>query len=184
MNKKFLISLLVGFVLVAGYLYLFTGEGVLQRKQAEQTEAAMQDEIKTVQAKIYDLRSQDSQESIDTEIKKLKQEIMQASASFPKDFSITTLLKDFSIIADSSGLQMLLFEPLEPINEGVYEEIPIKIRIRGSYKQVASFLYGISNLDKIVNIQEMKITGPINNSGIVMTETDILITTYRILGGA
>jgi len=184
MNRKFFISLLIGLIIVVGYLYLFVSDEAQKRKQSQKTEDQVQEEIKDIQAKIYDIRSQGTAEGIDTEIKKLRQEIMQASASFPRDIGITTLLRDISIIADSGGVQMLLFEPLEPINEGVYEEIPIKIRIRGSYKQIAGFLYGISNLEKVINVQEMKITGPINNSGVVMTETDIVITTYRILGGA
>ena len=102
---------------------------------------------------------------------------------FPKDIGITGLLKEISIIGESSGLQILLFEPMEAINEGVYEEIPIKLKIRGTYKQVASFFYGISSLERIIKIQDMKITGPINNSGIIMTESELMITTYKIIGG-
>ncbi|MFH1223491.1 MAG: type 4a pilus biogenesis protein PilO [Pseudomonadota bacterium] len=180
MNSKFLISLLIAIALVGAYILIFSGAS---KKQGEKTEIEVQDEIKIVQAKIYDLKSQDTAEGIDTEIRNLRQEIMQASSSFPKDFGITSLLKDLAIIADSNGLQMLLFEPMEPINQSVYEEIPIKLRVRGSYKQVASFLYGVSNLNKIINIQDMKMVGPINNSSFVMTDTEILISAYRILGG-
>ena len=183
MNSKFLTSILVSVAIVGGYIYL-SSSGSVSKKQGPKTEAEVQEEIKVVQTKIFDLKSQGTNEELDIEIKKLKQEIMQASSMFPKDIGITSLLKEVSIIGESSGLQILLFEPMEPVNEGVYEEIPIKLKIRGTYKQVASFFYGISNLERIIKIQDMKITGPINNSGIIMTESELMITTYRIIGGA
>ena len=183
MNKKFLISLLVAVGIVGAYIYMFGANVNSLKKGSPKTEAEVQEEINNVQTKIYDLKSQGSNEELDVEIKKLKQEIMQASSMFPTDIGITGLLKEISIIGESSGLQILLFEPMEPINEGVYEEIPIKLKIRGTYKQVASFFYGISSLERIIKIQDMKITGPINNSGIIMTESELMITTYRIIGG-
>jgi len=181
MNKKFLISLLVSVGIIGGYVYMFGAANT--RKGTQKTEAEIQEEINTIQTKIYDLKAQGSNEELDVEIKKLKQEIMQASSMFPKDIGITSLLKDISVIGESSGLQILLFEPMDAINEGVYEEIPIKLKIRGTYKQVASFFYGISSLERVIKIQDMKITGPINNSGIIMTESELMITTYRIIGG-
>ncbi len=184
MNKKFLTSLAVSLFIVAGYL-LFAGPSEKEKLEAmKRNEAQIQTEIKEIQAKIYDLRSEGSAESVQTEIRNLKQEIMQESANFPSDPGISNFLKEIATIGDSSGLQILLFQPMEASNQGVYEEIPIKIRIRGTYKQVATFFYGIANLNRVVKVQELKITGPINNSGIIMTESDLLITTYRVLGGA
>jgi len=186
MNSKFLISLLVSISIVGGYIYFFGAPAnvVGTKKNTPSTEAELQEQINVVQTKIYDLRAQGTNEDLDIEIKKLKQEIMQASSMFPNDIGITGLLKDVSIIGESSGLQILLFQPLDAVNEGVYEEIPIKLRIRGTYKQVASFFYGISSLDRVIKIQDMKIMGPINNSGLIMTESELTITTYRIIGGA
>lgn len=109
---------------------------------------------------------------------------MEESANFPTEPGVATFLREVAIIGDSSGLQILLFQPLDPVNEGLFEEMPIKIRIRGTYKQLATFFYGIANLNRVVKIDELKITGPINNSGIIMTESDVLVTTYRMLGGA
>ena len=180
MNNKLLISILASIVIIVGYLYLFSKEKVDQRNEAE-----VQDEIKQIEVKIDELKTSGSEESIDTQIKMLKQELLQSSTLFPKDAGITGLLRELAIIGDNSGLQILLFEPQEPISEGVYEEIPIKLKLRGTYKQIAGFLYGISNLERIIRVQDMKITGPVNNtSGLVMTESEILITTYRILGGS
>ncbi|MCX6112658.1 MAG: type 4a pilus biogenesis protein PilO [Proteobacteria bacterium] len=180
MNNKLLISVFFSIIIIVGYLYLFE-----KGKGTQKTETEVQEEIKQMESKVEELKSQGSEESIDVQIKTLKQEILQASTLFPKEAGITSLLRELSIIGDSSGLQILLFEPQELINEGIYEEIPIKLKLRGTYKQVASFLYGISNLGRIIRVQDMKITGPVNNtSGLIMTESEILITTYRIPGGA
>ena len=181
MGKKFLTSVVVSIVMVIVYMALFTPSA---NKNIKKTEAQIQEEIKNIQAKIYDIKSEASAENVDTEIKNLKQEIMEESANFPTEPGVATFLREVAIIGDSSGLQILLFQPLDPVNEGLFEEMPIKIRIRGTYKQLATFFYGIANLNRVVKIDELKITGPINNSGIIMTESDVLVTTYRMLGGA
>ncbi|GAF95373.1 unnamed protein product, partial [marine sediment metagenome] len=106
------------------------------------------------------------------------------SSSFPRQLGMSSLLRNLSVIGEACGLQILLFEPQDAISEGAYEEIPVKLKLRGSFRQVASFFHGVSNLDRVIRIQNLKITGPVNSSGVIMTETDILLTAYRILGGA
>lgn len=182
MNNKLLISIIVAVIMVVGYLYLF-GDST-SSKVPQKTETELQEEIRQLEVKIDELKIDGTGDSIQAQIKALKQEILQASSGFPSDVGITGLLRELAVIGDSSGLQILLFEPQAPISEGVYEEMPIKLKLRGTYKQVAGFLYGISNLNRIISVQDMKITGPVdNNSGLIMTESEILISTYRILGG-
>ncbi|MEI6092897.1 MAG: type 4a pilus biogenesis protein PilO [bacterium] len=183
MNNKLLISIVVAVIMVVGYLYLF-GDTNKSQKKPQKTEVELQEEIRQMEVKIDELKTESTDDSIQAQIKALKQEIMQASSGFPSDVGITGLLRELSVIGDNSGLQILLFEPQAPISEGVYEELPIKLKLRGTYKQIAGFLYGISNLNRIISVQDMKITGPVNNSsGLIMTESEILISTYRILGG-
>ena len=183
MNNKLLISIVVAVIMVIGYLYLF-GDASTSNKNPQKTEIELQEEIRQLEVKIDELKIDGTGDSIQAQVKALKQEILQASSGFPSDVGITGLLRELAVIGDSSGLQILLFEPQAPVSEGVYEEMPIKLKLRGTYKQVAGFLYGISNLNRIISVQDMKITGPVdNNSGLIMTESEILISTYRILGG-
>lgn len=181
MNNKFIISIVVSLLIVLFYVFAFGASSVEGEKL---TDAKVEEQIKNLQNKIDELKAENTNEELELEIKKLKQEIMQATSVFPSEIGITGLLKDVSIISESSGLQILLFQPMEIIDQGFYEELPIKLKLRGSYKQLASFFYGISSLDRIIKIQDMKITGPINNSGIIMTDSELIISTYRILGGA
>jgi type IV pilus assembly protein PilO len=186
MNKKLLIqlliSMLVSIIIIVGSVYLFNEE---PKQNTEEILAKTQEEIKTLQNKIQELKSRDNSSEIEAQIRALKQDVLQATYSFPKDLASSRLLRELSTIGDTSGVQVLLFEPLSPVSEGLYEEIPINLRLRGSYKQLAVFLYGLSKLNRIIRVQEMKITGPINSSsGLVMTETDLKIATYRIVGGS
>lgn len=186
MNKKLLVKLLISMfisiIIVVGYVYLFSEE---PKESQEDLLAKTQKEIEQLQSKIEELRRLDNSDQIEAQIRGLRQDVLQATYSFPKDLASSKLLRELSTVGDTSGVQVLLFEPLEPINEGIYEEIPIRLKLRGSYKQLAVFLYGISNLNRIIRVQEMKITGPINSSsGLVMTESEFKIATYRIVGGS
>ena len=185
MKNKLLISLILSIFIVGAYVFMYGGSRDRKRKgKVVKTEAEVQAQIKEIQAKIYDLKSDSDTQFLETEIKRIKQELIQKSSSFPRQLGMSSLLRDLSVIGEAGGLQILLFEPQDAISEGAYEEIPIKLKLRGSFRQVASFFYGVSNLDRVIRIQNLKITGPVNSSGVIMTETDILLTAYRILGGA
>ena len=186
MNSKLLIklviSMFISILIVIGSVYILGGE---VKVNSEEKLADIQQEIQNLQNKTEELKRLDNSDQIEAQIRGLKQDVLQATYSFPKDLASSKMLRELSTIGDTSGVQILLFEPLSSVNEGIYEEIPIRLKIRGSYKQLAVFLYGISNLNRIIRVQEMKITGPINSSsGLVMTETELKIATYRIVGGS
>jgi type IV pilus assembly protein PilO len=175
MKIKFLISLLLSLLIIILYIFL---------SHEDTSEETIQSEISKLEQNIEDLHTNSDLEVLVSEVKKLKQEVLKESSFFPKDISLSVVLRELTEIGDSTGLQILLFEPQGVKNQGVYEEIPIKIKLRGSFRQIAAFFYGVSNLNRIVKIQEMKIQGPVNRSEAIITETDVLFTTYRIIGGA
>jgi Tfp pilus assembly protein PilO len=85
----------------------------------------------------------------------------------PSQDQISSLLEDFSNVAESSGVKILKIKPLEtpaPISKqkvtnNAYTEFPILIEARAGYHQLGDFVNKIENMDRFIKITDMDITG-------------------------
>jgi type IV pilus assembly protein PilO len=175
MSKQLLLSSFLGIIIILAYLGL---------SSTDTDKKKIQEEINSLELKIEELKLNSDIAVLRSEIKKTRQELLKESSYFPTKVSLSHVLREMSLIGKTSGLKLLKFEPLDSKNYGIYEEIPIKVKLSGNFRQIASFFYGVSSLDRVIKIGKLEIKGPVNRSAALITETDALITTYRILGGA
>lgn len=75
----------------------------------------------------------------------------------PSDSEIAILLTDISTLGRSSGLTFELFKPESKINKDFYSIIPIKIRVKGEYNEIASFVSGLASMPRIVTIHDVQL---------------------------
>lgn len=78
--------------------------------------------------------------------------------SLPEKEEISSLLTGISQSGQQSGLEFLLFQPQGDVNKNFYAEIPVSIRVRGGYHNVAQFFDKVANLSRIVNIRNIQIS--------------------------
>jgi len=88
-------------------------------------------------------------------------------------------LVDISQTGLSSGLEFELFQPLSEVPTEFYAELPISIKVKGSYHQLGEFVSGIAALPRIVTTHNLKITFAGKSAGeLTMTAT---AKTYRAI---
>ena len=75
----------------------------------------------------------------------------------PGRTEVPSLLVDISQTGLAAGLQEKLFQPAPEIRKDFYAELPIKIRLTGSYHQFGSFVSGIASLPRIVTLHDIAI---------------------------
>jgi len=75
--------------------------------------------------------------------------------SLPEKEEISSLLTGVSQSGQQAGLDFLLFQPQGDVNRNFYAEIPVSIRVRGGYHNVAQFFDKVANLSRIVNIRNI-----------------------------
>ncbi|MGD9329739.1 MAG: type 4a pilus biogenesis protein PilO [Desulfobacterales bacterium] len=78
--------------------------------------------------------------------------------SLPEKEEISSLLTGVSKSGQQSGLEFLLFQPQGDVNKNFYAEIPVSIRVKGGYHNVAQFFDKVANLSRIVNIRNIQIS--------------------------
>lgn len=75
----------------------------------------------------------------------------------PGKTEVPNLLVDISQVGVGAGLEEKLFQPSAEVKKDFYAELPIKIRLTGSYHQMGEFVSGIAALPRIVTLHEITI---------------------------
>lgn len=76
----------------------------------------------------------------------------------PSKTEVAALLIDISQVGLASGLEFELFKPQMEIPKEFYAELPINIRVRGTYHEFGNFASGVAALPRIVTIHDFSIS--------------------------
>lgn len=101
----------------------------------------------------------------------------------PGKTEVPNLLVDISQTGLAAGLQEKLFQPGSEKSNGFYAELPIKIKLVGTYHQFGNFVSGIAALPRIVTLHDIQIT-PVSdtkNGGYDNLTMDVTAKTYRYI---
>ena len=98
----------------------------------------------------------------------------------PGKTEVPNLLVDISQTGLASGLEEQLFQPSPEVRRDFYAELPIRIRLLGTYHELGSFVSGIAALPRIVTLHDLSIT-PEAKSATGQLVLDVTAKTYRYL---
>ncbi len=76
--------------------------------------------------------------------------------ALPEKEEIPPLLTGISKAGKNSNLNFILFQPKPEIEKEFYAEIPVAIKVTGDYHGVATFFESVAELNRIVNIKDIK----------------------------
>jgi type IV pilus assembly protein PilO len=160
---------------VLGYFFVWSNEEPVL-DQYQQEEQKLRQEFHTKHAKAVNL-------SI------YKQQLADIERSFgallrqlPGRTEVPNLVVDISQTGLAAGLQEKLFQPGEEVKKDFYAELPIKIRLSGSYHQFGQFVSGIAALPRIVTLHDIQIVSDSKTAtGYDNLTLDLTAKTYRYL---
>jgi len=92
------------------------------------------------------------------ELKEAEDNFNIALKALPDKEEIPSLLASISQSGQDAGLEFLLFQPKAEVPRDFYAEIPVAINVKGGYHSVGMFFDKLSNLARIVNVNDLKIT--------------------------
>ena len=162
-------------VLAVGLIYFFVWtvqRPELQQRQTE--EQALRGEFKEKHSKAVNLAL-------------YKQQLSDIERSFgallrqlPGKTEVPSLLVDISQTGLAAGLQEKLFQPQPEQRKDFYAELPIRIRLTGSYHQFGQFVSGIAALPRIVTLHDIEIRSE-NKDAYDQLSLELTAKTYRYL---
>jgi type IV pilus assembly protein PilO len=144
--------------LLAAIMVITAGGWLVWSTQWETLESGAQAERKLraeFERKVAQAQHLDSLRKQKTEV---EAQVLQQERQLPGKADIDALLADISQMGAVRGLQFDLFKP-GPLKLGEhYAELPIEIRLSGSYHALAGFVSDIANMSRIVTVDRISLT--------------------------
>ena len=164
------------FVVVVGFgIYWFIIQDKapqLERERETETTLRVTFENKQRKAANYD--------AYRAQLDQMEQSFGTMLRQLPGETEIPSLIVDISQTGLAAGLQEKLFEPQSEIPRDFYAEKPIKIRLSGSYHDIANFAIGIAALPRIVTLHNINIT-PVSPDTFDALSLEVTAKTYRYI---
>ena len=99
----------------------------------------------------------------------------------PVDTEYPAFLSAVQSVANVSGIGLTAWAPQPEVAEQFYSRVPMKVSLVGRYHQVAKFFYGVGQLDRIINMENISLTEPKIQGDDVVVKTEALATAFRAL---
>ena len=99
----------------------------------------------------------------------------------PSKTEVEDLLIDISQTGLASGIEFQLFKPLAEKHIEFYAELPITLKMTGTYHQFGEFASGIAALPRIVTLENISITGGKGKNKKSNLTMNVTAKTYRYL---
>jgi len=138
-------------ILIAGYIFVIQGEI---------------DDLNKVQKQEQSLRQTFSnKKSLAINLPAYKRQMEEMNQTFgsllrqlPNSTEVPDLLVDITQAGLGRGLNFVLFKPSKEQKKGFYAELPINLKVTGTYHELALFISDVSALPRIVTIGNISLS--------------------------
>jgi type IV pilus assembly protein PilO len=113
------------------------------------------------------------------QLEQVQQYVTQLEKQLPSKAEMDALLSDINQAGLGRSLQFELFRPGQVSVKEYYAELPISVRVTGTYHDIGLFAADIANLSRIVTLNNLTLT-PIRDREGVLT-MDCTAKTFRYL---
>jgi type IV pilus assembly protein PilO len=166
---------LVGIVILfAGYWFIIRGEW----ETFQSTQAQEQELKKTYSSKVALAVNLDAYKQ---QMEEMRQTFGSLLRQLPNTTEVPDLLIDITQAGLGRGLEFVLFKPQKEIPREFYAELPISIRVKGTYHQLADFISDVAALPRIVTFGDINIHSEKKANELLMSAQ---ARTYRYLDEA
>lgn len=165
--------LVVAMAVVAG-LWFFWLNGLEEELVAEQQrEVQLRGDYQKKLAQAVNL------DALKQQLGQVQQYVAQLEKQLPSKAEMDALLSDINQAGLGRSLQFELFRPGQVNVKEYYAELPIAVRVTGSYHDIGLFAADIANLSRIVTINNITLTPVANWPGVLTM--DCMAKTFRYL---
>lgn len=168
---RYLLCLVVSVVVVTAmwFVWISASDEVLTSEITKEQQLKDDFQKKLVQAvNLEGLKKQREQ---------VQQYVTQLEKQLPSKAEMDALLSDINQAGLGRSLQFELFRPGQVTIKEYYAELPIAVKVTGRYHDIGSFAADISNLSRIVTLNNLSLT-PAKDGSLVL---DTTAKTFRYL---
>lgn len=168
-----LLLLVLAVVVVIGLWYAWLGGYSEQLTRDQAQEQKLKDEFTMKVGKAVNL------EPLKAQLEQVRQYVTQLEKQLPSKAEMDQLLSDINQAGIGRSLQFELFRPGTENMHDYYAELPISVRVSGTYSDIGLFASDIAALSRIVTLNNMSLAPVAGKSGIL--GMDATAKTFRYL---
>jgi type IV pilus assembly protein PilO len=154
------IALICIVLLFLGYYFLISDEldqyGQAQKKEEALKQTFLDKKALAINLPAYKQQMEDMHQQFGTLLRQL-----------PNKNEVPNLLVDITQAGLGRGLNFVLFKPEKEKPQEFYAELPISIKVTGSYHELGQFVSDLAALPRIVTVGDINITTDAKSAGLL-----------------
>jgi type IV pilus assembly protein PilO len=157
-------------VLALGW-YFYWDEQFAEQDNLAQQETRLRDDYKRKMAQAINLDALEAQQQqVNRYVERLEKQL-------PSKAEMAALLSDINQAGLGRGLQFQLFKPGQVVVRDYYAELPIDIKVTGSYHDIGEFAADMAKMPRIVTLNNLNLNTGANG----VLQLDAIAKTFRYL---
>ena len=166
-----LLTVLIG----VAYFVLFydeISEAIAKQKRDEQTYRADLAKVKQAEFEYHkDL----------AELTERQQRQRDLNKILPETTEYPAFLSALQGVANISGVALQAWTPQDEVLQKFFARVPMRLTLQGKFHQVAKFFYGVGQLDRIINVENISLSQPKTQNDELVLKVDCLATAFHTL---
>jgi len=150
-TKLIAVAILVVLVGIVAWIWFIAPEND-RINQLRQQESSLKEQFRQKQLLAAGLPAYQAQ------IKEMQVRFTRFLEQLPNRTQIPSLLDDVTLAGRSRGLEFELFQPLPEVSKNFYAEIPVKLKVVGTYDAMGQFAAAVAAMPRIVTLNDIDIT--------------------------
>lgn len=177
MNVPTQIGIIVGMVVVLLAMYYLLLYTPLAEEAGRETarRATVAQQLVTAQ---HDLQRYNDDVA---ELERSRSHSRELQRILPNTADIPGFMRSINTLAESSGLSITLIQPDQERVEQYFVRVPVRLEVTGSYLALARFFRAVSQLPRVINMENITLVDPGIENGEVKLKARVLATTFRAL---
>jgi type IV pilus assembly protein PilO len=160
-------------------LLIFLGYYFVLSDQWDKLKASQAQEEQLKQTYLDKRRQVVNKAALEEQLKEIKKSFGTLIKQLPTKSQMDSLLSEINQAGTGRGLQVDLFKPGMETKTGEMAELPIDLKLTGTYEQLANFASDVGQLSRIVTLGNI-VLNPIGDKGDRLT-MQAVAKTYRAL---
>jgi type IV pilus assembly protein PilO len=116
------------------------------------------------------------------ELERSRTHARELARILPDTPDIPGFMRNINTLAEASGLSITLIQPEAEHVEQYFVRVPVRLEVTGSYLALARFFRSISQLPRVINMENITLEQPAEENGEMKLHARVLATTFRSLG--
>jgi type IV pilus assembly protein PilO len=172
---KAIVALIVFGLILGGGYWFFIKDQYVELESVQQEEQELRERYENKAYRVANL------EVFKAQMVEMEETFGALVRQLPSETEVPGLLEDITNTALGSVLDLQEVMLLGERKQDFYSELPINIRVVGSYHELASFVSSVAGLPRIVTLHDLKIS-PVGKDG-EQLNMQVLARTYRYRAG-